>query len=102
MSENELLALAAHLHVLLRRSCGRVTDTEWLSLNAEYAGEIIRFVRDQADTHSTPELLEWTRKFEAAWKAALAEPRSRPPLMQRAGDLIRQQVDGRKYIGTLR
>ena len=31
MPESELLAIAAHLHVLLRRSCGRVTDTESVS-----------------------------------------------------------------------
>ncbi|MDB5939434.1 MAG: hypothetical protein JWP77_1798, partial [Polaromonas sp.] len=29
MSSNEKLAIAAHLHVLMRRKTGRVTDTEW-------------------------------------------------------------------------
>ena len=32
MTENDRLAIAAHLHVLLRRNTGRVTDTEWLAL----------------------------------------------------------------------
>lgn len=102
MSESELLAIAAHLHVLLRRSCGRVTDTEWLAANAEYAAEIIRFARAQEGERSTPQLLDWTDRFEAAWNAALAEPAERSPLMQRAGELIRQRAQGRKYIGTLR
>ena len=37
MSEADKLAIAAHLHVLLRRKTGRVTDTEWMAVNAEYA-----------------------------------------------------------------
>lgn len=37
MLHSEKLAIAAHLHVLLRRKTGRVTDTEWLAANAEYA-----------------------------------------------------------------
>lgn len=102
MPESELLAIAAHLHVLLRRSCGRVTDTEWLAANAEYAAEIIRFAREQEGARSTPELVEWTHRFEAAWNAALAGPAERSPLMQRAGELMRQRAENRKYVGTLR
>ena len=30
MLNSEKLAVAAHLHVLLRRKTGRVTDTEWM------------------------------------------------------------------------
>ena len=48
MLPNEKLAIAAHLHVLLRRKTGRVTDTEWLAANAEYATEIVRFARARA------------------------------------------------------
>lgn len=102
MPESELLAIAAHLHVLLRRSCGRVTDTEWLAANAEYAAEIIRFAREQEGARRTPELVEWTHRFEAAWNAALAGPAERSPLMQRAGELMRQRAENRKYVGTLR
>ena len=29
MNTSDTLAVAAHLHVLLRRKTGRVTDTEW-------------------------------------------------------------------------
>ena len=45
MLPSEKLAIAAHLHVLLRRKTGRVTDTEWMAHNAEYATEIVRFAR---------------------------------------------------------
>ena len=54
MPESELLAIAAHLHVLLRRSCGRVTDTEWLAANAEYAAEIIRFAGSRKGRAARP------------------------------------------------
>ena len=44
MSNNELFAVAAHLHVVLRRKTGRVTDTEWMTANADYAREIVRYL----------------------------------------------------------
>ena len=57
MPESDKLAIAAHLHVLLRRKTGRVTDTEWMAANAEYALEIVRFARLQSakeDGHARP------------------------------------------------
>ena len=48
MLASEKLAIAAHLHVLLRRKTGRVTDTQWMADNAEYATEIVRFARQSA------------------------------------------------------
>ncbi len=45
MSTTERVALAAHLHVVLRRKTGRVTDVEWMAANTEYAAEIVRFAR---------------------------------------------------------
>ena len=48
MLANEKISIAAHLHVLLRRKTGRVTDTEWMATNREYALEIIRFAREKA------------------------------------------------------
>ena len=41
MLESERVAIAARLHVALRRKVGRVTDTEWMAANAEYALEIL-------------------------------------------------------------
>ena len=37
MTEEDRIAAAARLHVALRRKTGRVTDTEWMSVNVEYA-----------------------------------------------------------------
>ena len=47
MLVSQKLAIAAHLHVLLRRKTGRVTDTEWMADNLEYALEIVRFSEEE-------------------------------------------------------
>ncbi len=66
MLESEKLAIAAHLHVLLRRKTGRVTDTEWMASNVEYAVEVVRFARTSAQEDGHPDLAEWADKLEAA------------------------------------
>jgi hypothetical protein len=66
---SEKLAIAAHLHVLLRRKVGRVTDTEWMASNADYAAEIIRLARASAKKDGHTDLAEWAEKLEAAMKA---------------------------------
>ncbi len=63
MTSTELFATAAHLHVLLRRKTGRVTDTEWMATNADYAHEIVRYAREQAATEGHTELLPWADKL---------------------------------------
>ena len=66
MLESEKLAIAAHLHVLLRRKTGRVTDTEWMAANADYAREIMRFARASAQEDGHTDLAEWADKLEHA------------------------------------
>jgi hypothetical protein len=66
MTSSEKLAIAAHLHVLLRRKSGRVTDTEWMASNAEYAAEIVCFARAKAKEDGHTDLAEWAAKLEAA------------------------------------
>ncbi|MEO6277591.1 hypothetical protein [Roseateles sp.] len=61
-SDSERLAVAAHLHVLMRRKMGRVTDVEWLVRNAEYAQEIIRLACQQAEH---PEVADWGARLSA-------------------------------------
>jgi len=48
MTEEDRIAAAARLHVALRRKTGRVTDTEWMSVNVEYATAIVRIARAHA------------------------------------------------------
>jgi hypothetical protein len=66
MLNSEKIAIAAHLHVLLRRKTGRVTDTEWMASNADYAAEIVRFARGRADSDGHLDLREWADKLESA------------------------------------
>lgn len=74
MSQNDAFATAAHLHVLLRRKTGRVTDTEWMATNAEYAQAIIRFARERAQEDGHAELLPLAERLES-----LLIPVRKPP-----------------------
>ena len=65
MSQNEAFAAAAHLHVLLRRKTGRVTDTEWMVSNFEYAQAIVRYARDKASEDGHDDLLPLADRLEA-------------------------------------
>ena len=65
MTTSEKVAIAAHLHVALRRRTGRVTDTEWMASNHEYATEIIRFARAKALEGGFADLALWARKLES-------------------------------------
>jgi hypothetical protein len=66
MLPSEKVAIAAHLHVLLRRKTGRVTDTEWMATDVAYATEIVRFARASALQDGHTDLAEWADKLEAA------------------------------------
>lgn len=92
MLPSEKLAIAAHLHVLLRRKTGRVTDTEWMATNLEYAQEIVRFARAKAAEEGHADLAEWAAKLETA---ALAAPKGAPktPLVQQAAQLVQRHRD---------
>ena len=70
MLNSQKLAIAAHLHVLLRRKSGRVTDTEWMASNADYAAEIVRFARTKATEDGQADLADWADKLEAAMTVA--------------------------------
>jgi hypothetical protein len=63
MLDSEKMAIAAHLHVVMRRKVGRVTDVEWIVKSPEYAREVIRIAR-MDPAHA--ELVEWGDKLEAA------------------------------------
>ena len=62
MSEHDKIAIAARLHVLMRRLLGRVTDVEWMVASPDYARELVRLAR--AAPHA--ELHQWADKLEAA------------------------------------
>jgi len=90
MTVSQRLAVAAHMHVLLRRKTGRVTDTEWMADNTEYALEIVRFARAKADEDNHPELHEWADKLERA--ALEPRPAVKTPLVPSALQVLRERA----------
>lgn len=122
MSQNEALAAAAHLHVLLRRKTGRVTDTEWMASNTDYAQAIVRFAREKAASDGHTDLVPPADRLEAlmarieapARKALLdaVTARARPPELHPAFQHNRPAPDAadagarddlsNRYVGRLR
>ena len=84
MSSNEKLAIAAHLHVLMRRKTGRVTDTEWMASNPAYAAEIIRLAHLKAAEGGHDDLGLLADRLEAAM--ALPDAPVHRPLAQRMSE----------------
>ncbi len=111
MNHSEKLAIAAHLHVVLRRKTGRVTDTEWMADNPSYAREIIRFARERAGQDHAPELAEWAARLEHAMQDVLtAEQRrlARAEAASKAADAAASAatastpLQARRYVGGIR
>jgi hypothetical protein len=74
MRASEKIAIAAHLHVLLRRKTGRVTDTEWMANNRDYAMEIVRFARQYAAEQGDADLSNLANKLADIMAPAIASP----------------------------
>jgi hypothetical protein len=87
MTSTEIFATAAHMHVLLRRKTGRVTDTEWMATNADYARAIVRYAREKAVSDGLDELLPWATKLETA--STVMDAPVRKPLLQSAAEALR-------------
>ncbi len=110
MSYSERLAVAAHLHVLLRRRTGRVTDPEWMAENNEYAAAMVRFARQRAQDDGAPDLAEWADRLERAMlhagDGADARAALVPGLLGRAPRGAAQAStaggDDDRYVGRLR
>ena len=108
MPDNDTLAIAAHLHVLLRRKTGRVTDTEWMAVNADYAREIVRFARQHAVDDNLPELAEWADRLDHVLHAA-PPVAARRPLLDAAVQAVHQRIappppppELPRYVGGIR
>ena len=101
-TSGDAFAIAAHLHVLLRRKSGRVTDTEWMATNADYAREIVRHAREKAAIDGHVELLQWADKLEAAIVGMGTVPRR--TMLEVAAQVLRDAppLEEHRYIGRLR
>lgn len=102
MLESEKFAIAAHLHVLLRRVNGRVTDVEWMIRSPEYAREVIRVAR----TEEHPELLRLADKLESAVLPPEPVPKEMRPLTPTPAHVEPAEPDPvlsrQRYVGSLR
>lgn len=68
MTDNDKFAIAARLYVQLRRKGNRAIDTVWMVQSNEYAREVLRIARAQADT----DLQQLANHFEALMGPAAA------------------------------
>lgn len=112
MLPSQKMAIAAHLHVLLRRKTGRVTDTEWMVQSREYAREVVRFARLHAREDGHADLEEWATRLEnavlgpapetstAAAQTTLERLRDRVRLGQR--EEPEPPEGGPRYVGGIR
>ncbi|MDP3652005.1 MAG: hypothetical protein Q8R67_10015 [Rhodoferax sp.] len=102
MLNSEKIAIAAHLHVLLRRKTGRVTDTEWMASNADYASEIVRFARASAQSDGHGDLGDWADKLEFAMaKASPPRPMVNRLFAAPATSVGREQTTATPNAGPL-
>ena len=66
MDDSDRLAVAAHLHVALRRKTGRVTDTEWMASNLAYGHAMVEFALAHAREKSDEDLQRMAMRMQAA------------------------------------
>lgn len=95
MLESEKLALAAHLHVLLRRHVGRVTDVEWMIKDPAYAREIIGLARASGQR-------DCAERANRLAEALFPPPPSPPPALAPATPVGTLGGVVRRYVGSLR
>lgn len=113
MSSNERMAVAAHLHVALRRKAGRVTDTDWMAVNDAYAREVVRVARAYAHEEGDAALAALAAKLEAHIGAPAAQGPQAMPQQELLPPRVLHAVappsapevtseDAGRYIGRLR
>lgn len=86
MADQDITAIAAHLHVLLRRKAGRVTDIEWMVVNMEYASAVATFAKAKAVELQAQDLEMWAIRLEAA---ILKRRPVHKPLVQTVTETVR-------------
>lgn len=101
MTEEDRIAAAARLHVALRRKTGRVTDTEWMSVNVEYATAIVRIARAHATATSDLDLAAIATGLEFAIAPLAIETRVKAAAAK-AGLAPVISKGAPRYVGGLR
>ena len=95
MTDMDKLAVAAHLQVLLRRRLNRVTDVEWMTVNRDYALEVVRLCR------STPhdDLHHWADRLEAIYRRPV---NAQPVLVSPPMPVTPKAAAPKRYVASLR
>jgi hypothetical protein len=109
--ETEAFSIATRLYVAMRQKMGRITDIQWMLVNADYAAEVIRIAR----AHAGSEQADLAVKFEAvlASRGQAASPHrppdrqplpSAPPEIPPTKALAGpgSEATGPRYVGRLR
>ena len=105
MEDSERLAIAAHLHVLLRRKTGRVTDTEWMAGNEDYAQAMVAFALEHAKENQDEELTRLALRLQESWAGKSMRPAGAAGVNEdhsvatKAAEILRISA---RYIGGLR
>ncbi|NML44678.1 hypothetical protein HHL11_13015 [Ramlibacter sp. G-1-2-2] len=100
MLPSQKIALAAQVHVVLRRKTGRVTDTEWMAQNADYAREVLRFTRLKAREGNDAELGELADRLERGLLAPEQPPRRAVAVAEPVEPAAAPDVP--RYVGGIR
>ena len=109
MEESERLAIAAHLHVVMRRKMGRVTDTEWMAGNQAYAMAMVALAQAHANEKADEELARLAQRLAQSWTGESPHSKahatqaptstSESSVTNRAAEMLRTSA---RYIGGLR
>ena len=111
MADSDRVAIAAHLHVALRRKAGRVTDMDWMAVNDEYAWAIVRLTREKAEEFGDASLAEMAIKLQACLEVQRPRTPEPVPLVERVKQQWRDPVsrfssadedESARYVGGLR
>lgn len=97
----QMLSIAAHLHVLLRRKTGRVTDTEWMATDYAYAKAMAQFAKEHGQSNDDPDLLKWADKLEQII-THLTPASPTPVFMSPVASPAVQDKQEQRYVGRLR
>ncbi len=102
MSQNDLIAAAAHLHVALRRKTGRIIDTEWLACNDEYARAMVDYARSKAEEEGHDDLMALADRLDTQIRQLRPrDPAPEAPVPISAVVQAKEFLNSR-YIGRLR
>ena len=106
MEDSERVAVAAHLHVVLRRKTGRVTDTEWMACNQAYAQAMVAFALEHAREQQDEELARLARRLQDSWSGDMPRHAAPAETAQSDGSVTAKAAEilrtSERYIGGLR